>query len=173
MSSIAFNWSAFLGALIVAAATAVFAFYRYMQEQRHQRETLLNSLFAELANIYEHYSYAAFELPLIPENRFEVQKRLRWSAYGDIESTEDIEKLGFLDAVNIKALLQLGLLIRNDNLLLKQLLENEADITQDRLQYLRERFLMRVKNAERIIGELISSYPRLNPVFDKIKSTLP
>jgi len=173
MSGMTFNWYTFGGALIVAAVVAIFAFYRYLQEQKHQRNTLLNSLFSEISNIYEHYSHAAHELPPTTEDEFEIQKRLRWSAYGKINSISDVGKLGFLDAVNIKALLQLGLLIRNDDMLLQQLQENKEEINPEKLQYLRGRFKERVSDSEKIISELVSSHPHLHPVFEKIKSRLP
>jgi hypothetical protein len=146
MSGVTFNWYTLGGALIIAAAAATFAYYRYLQEQKHQRSTLLNALFSEIANIYEHYSYAAHEIPTTLEDEFEIQKRLRWSSYGKISSISDIEKLGFLSALNIKALLQLGLLIRNDDMLLQQLQEKKEEITPERLKYL--------KTASRIPKEL-------------------
>lgn len=170
MSGVTFNWYTLGGALIIAAAAAIFAYYRYLQEQKHQRNTLLNSLFSEIANIYEHYSYAAHEIPTTLEDEFEIQKRLRWSFYGKISSISDIEKLGFLSALNIKALLQLGLLIRNDDMLLQQLQEKKEEITPERLKYLKGRFKDRIENSERIISELIKSYPHLHPIFENIKS---
>lgn len=171
MSGVTFNWYTLGGALIIAAAAAAtFAYYRYLQEQKHQRSTLLNALFSEIANIYEHYSYAAHEIPTTLEDEFEIQKRLRWSSYGKISSISDIEKLGFLSALNIKALLQLGLLIRNDDMLLQQLQEKKEEITPERLKYLKGRFKDRIENSERIISELIKSYPHLHPIFENIKS---
>jgi hypothetical protein len=72
MSGVTFNWYTLGGALIIAAAAATFAYYRYLQEQKHQRSTLLNALFSEIANIYEHYSYAAHEIPTTLEDEFEM-----------------------------------------------------------------------------------------------------
>ncbi|GHG08175.1 hypothetical protein [Thalassotalea marina] len=168
-----FNWYALFGAVVVAAAAAIFAYYRYIQEQKHQRDTLLNSLFAEIANIYEHYTYAAHEIPLDMDDQFELFKRLRWSAYGNVNSTGDLGKLGFLSASNIKALIQLTLLIRNDDLLLDQLQKNKEDINQERLEYLRERFKMRIRNSENIITDLVNQHPKLKPVFEEVKRHLP
>ena len=68
-------------AVILAFITAIFAYWRYTREQQHHRNTLLNALFGELANIYEHYTYNAFELPCNVENNNELKKRLSWSIW--------------------------------------------------------------------------------------------
>jgi hypothetical protein len=164
---------AFASALVIAALTAVFAYWRYTREQKHQRTTLLNALFAELANIFEHYTYAAFELPVDTSDTFELKKRLRWSRYGGVRSTSDVGKLGFLDAPNIKALLQLELRIRNDNVLLDQLLECIPDLTSHRLHDTRNRLRQRVSDADWLLKKLVAGRPRLERVFVNLKKELP
>lgn len=79
--------------LPAAAGTAIFAYFRYVREQERQRRTLLNALFAELANMFEHYTYAAADLPADASDTFELKKRLRWSKYGAVRSASDVGKM--------------------------------------------------------------------------------
>jgi hypothetical protein len=164
---------AFASALVIAALTAVFAYLRYVREQEHQRTTLLNALFAELASIFEHYTYAAFELPIDPSGAFELKKRLRWSKYGGLRSTNDVGKLGFLDASNIRALLQLELRIRNDNALLDQLLEGIPDLTSRILQDTKNRLRQRIADAGWLLKQLVDKRPELERVLADLKKELP
>jgi hypothetical protein len=79
-----------------ALAVAWIGYKRYLGEQADQQETLLNALFGELANIYEHYSYAASELPTDTSDAKELRLRLNWSKYGDMQSTQTIRESPWL-----------------------------------------------------------------------------
>lgn len=165
--------AAFATAVVAALLTAVFAFWRYIAEQRHQRRTLLNALFAELANIVEHYTYAQIELPHSVDDKFELKKRLKWSTFGALRSTNDIGKLGFLDATNIKSLLQLELLIRNDNSLLTQLADDETGRTPLQMKELRARLAARASSAAGLLTDLVAKKTELAPALERLKSELP
>ena len=160
-------------ALVVALLTAIFAYARYVREQEHQRKTLLNALFAELANILEHYTYAAFELPTDTTDPFELKKRLKWSKYGPMRSANDVGKLGFLDATSVTALLQLELLMRNDNTYLDQLLENESNLTRDRLMVAQRRLSQRAADANSLLKQLVAKRPELKRALADLKKQLP
>lgn len=164
---------AFASALLVAAGTAVFAYFRYVREQEHQRRTLLNALFAELANILEHYTYAAAELPTDAADVFELKKRLRWSKYCGVRSASDVGKMGFLDVSSIKALLQLELRIRNDAILLDQLIEDVSRATPSRLRGIRTRMAYRVVDAGWLLDRLVDSRPALAQTLSDLKRQLP
>lgn len=164
---------ALISALLVAGLTAVFAYIRYVREQEHQRRTLLNALFAELANILEHYTYAAAEFPTDATDDFELKKRLRWSKYGAVRSANDIGKMGFLDASNIKAFLQLELRIRNDAIVLDQLIENVSAATPPRLQDVKARLRYRADDAGWLLQQLIARRPALSKTLADVKKELP
>lgn len=161
------------GALLVAACTALFAYFRYVREQEHQRRTLLNALFAELANVLEHYTYAAAEFPRDAADAFELKKRLRWSKYGTLRSANDVGKMGFLEAPSIKALLQLELRIRNDAILLDQVLEDITNATPLRLRETRARLALRVADAGWLLNQLVDRRPALKTVLTDMKKELP
>lgn len=164
---------AFASALLVAACTALFAYYRYVREQEHQRRTLLNALFAELANILEHYTYAAAEFPIDPGDTFELKKRLLWSKYGAVRSANDVGKMGFLDAPSIRALLQLELRIRNDAILLDLLNEDALSVTAPRLRAVKARLVLRVTDAGGLLNQLVARRPVLKQALAEAKNELP
>jgi hypothetical protein len=164
---------AFASALLIAACTALFAYIRYAREQEHQRRTLLNALFAELANILEHYTYAAAEFPTDSADVFELKKRLRWSKYGVVRSANDIGKMGFLDASSIKALLQLELRIRNDAILLDQLLEDAPSATPPRLRSVKARLEARVADAGWLLNQLVAKRSALKQALADLTRDLP
>lgn len=164
---------ALVAALIVALATAVFAYVRYVREQEHQRRTLLNALFAELANVVEHYTYAALELRVDARDGFEIRKRLKWSKYGPLRAANDIGKLGFLNASSVEALLQLELRIRNDGLLLDQLLEERTVPPREQLAEASARLRARAGDAAALLDELVASRPELLPALAAMKGRLP
>ncbi len=164
---------AFVSALVVALFAAIFAYGRYTREQRNQQQTLLNALFAELGNILEHYTYAASELPIDSQDQFELKKRLKWATFGPLRSVNDIGKLGFLDASNIKSLLQLELLNRNDNTYLNQLLEDEDGRTKERLVDIKGRLRARAKSAASLLEGLVAKKPELTRAMEELKGQLP
>lgn len=164
---------AFVSSLIVAAGAAVFAFWRYVGEQNRERQTLLNALFAELANILEHYTYAAAEFPTDETDAFELMKRLRWAKYGSVRSANDVGKMGFLDASSIKALLQLELRIRNDAIELDQLIEDVSSATPSRLRGTRARLADRVGDVGWLLNRLVDKRPALAEVLTDLKKELP
>lgn len=168
-------------ALLAAVSTAIFAYIRYTKEQEHQRKTMLNALFAELANVYEHCVYAAYELPANTGDLFTKKKRLRWAKHGfqksssesSLRSTVDIGKLGFLNAKNIQSLIQFELKLRNDNLFIDQILDKEEEITREKLHELSSRLKSRVKQSAVLLEALVESRSELNQVFQEIKGRLP
>lgn len=164
---------AFASALIIAACTAAFAYYRYVREQEHQRRTLLNALFGELANVLEHCTYAAVELPTDHADVFELKRRLRWSKYGQLRSVNDVGKMGFLDASSIKALLQLELRLRNDAIVLDQFLEDLPSATTERLLNMRRRLAHRVLDVHWLLKRLVDSRPELERALVDLRKELP
>lgn len=164
---------AFASALLIAAFTAMFAYVRYIREQEHQRRTLLNALFAELANILEHCAYAAAELPTDPMETSELKKRLQWSKYGSLRSASDVTRMGFLDASSIKALLQLELRLRNDGLLLDQMLKDLVEITEPNLWDMRGRLVRRVADVSWLLNQLVTKRPELKSTLKNIEKELP
>lgn len=165
--------SGFLSPVGIALATAMFAYGRYIFEQEHQRKTLLNALFAELVNIREHYAYASLELPTDTTDQFQLKKRLKWSKYGSIRSTNDLGKLGFLDAGSITELLQLELRIRNDNTYIDQLLESPSDITKSRLSEIKGRLSQRRAEAFDFLRDFVSKRPELTEPLAIAEQKLP
>jgi len=164
---------AFTSAVGLAFLTAIFAYWRFTREQRHQQDTLLNTLFGELANIYEHYTYASFELPLDPKNQHELEKRLKWSIYGSLRSTKDLTRFGFLNASDINSLLQLELRIRNNDLLIRQYLNDLPSVSNEQLQYMQHRLKLRMADSDGLLERLFVKSPKLRKVFSDIKRGLP
>ena len=168
-------------ALMIAVATAIFAFIRFIREQEHQRKTTLNALFAEIANIFEHCVYAANGLPLESIDLFEVKKKLRWAKHGfsksssdsALRSAGDIGRLGFLDATNIQLLIQFELKLRNDNLFIDLILEDEKNISEKNLDELNHRLISRIHQAAILLEGLVASKPELYRAFSDLKNQLP
>ncbi len=167
---------ALMSALVVAFFTAIFAYRRYIHEQKQQGKMILNSLFGELSNIVEHYCYAAFELPKDCSDIPEMKMRLRWSMYGKLRSTNDVTRFGFLDASDIRALLQLELRIRNDNILLEQCVEQLLDppnsISEKQIDFVRNRLASRIEDAMRLLNRLFREQPQLKEVFNDMKDEI-
>jgi len=164
---------AFTSAVGLAFLTAVFAYWRYTREQKHQQDALLNALFGELANIYEHYTYASFELPLDPKDQQELKKRLKWSIYGNLRSTKDVTRFGFLNASDINSLLQLELRIRNNDLLIQQYLDDMPSVSNEQLKYMQHRLKLRMTDSYGLLERLFVKSPRLRNIFSDIKRGLP
>jgi hypothetical protein len=156
------------GALVVAVVVAWIGYKRYLGEQADQQETLLNALFGELANIYEHYSYAASELPTDTSDAKELRLRLNWSKYGDMQSTQKVSEYGFLSADDIRLVLQLGLRIRNNDILFELLLADFSAIENSDLSIATERMQYAIKTTHELIHALVAKRPRLQPILDAI-----
>lgn len=164
---------AFVSALVIALITAIFAYFRYVREQEHQRKTILNALFAELANILQHCTFAAYELPSNSTSPFDLEKRLRWAKHGMLRSANDVTKLGFLSASNVCALLQLELSMRNDNSYLDQLIPLAGLHSSEHISIAQRRLLQRAHQASELLGSLVDSNPRLRAPFAALKNELP
>jgi hypothetical protein len=160
------------GALIVALVVAYIGYKRYLHERAHQQETLLNALFGELANIYEHYSYAKNELPTSTSDAKELRLRLQWSKYGKLQSTENIDQYGFLSASDIRLFLQLGLRIRNNDVLLDLLLADIPAMTQDDLASANKRMDYPIETTRDLINRLVEKRPGLRNVLIVIEKDL-
>jgi len=162
-----------VGALIVALVVAYIGYRRYLRERAHQQETLLNALFGELASIYEHYSYAKYEFPTNMSDARELRLRLQWSKYGKLQSTENVGQYGFLSASDIRLFLQLGLRIRNNDVLLDLLLADISAITQNDLGSAKKRMNYPIETTRDLINRLVEKRPGLRNVLIAIEKDLP
>lgn len=164
---------AFVSTSIIALLTAIFAYFRYVREQEHQRSTILNALFAELANVFQHCTYASYELPVQSSDAFELEKRLRWAKHGTLRSANDISKLGFLSALNVRSLLQIELSMRNDNSYIDQLIQSGELPASERIDVVKRRLLLRADEANKLLSSLVKNRPELEAALESTKDQLP
>lgn len=160
-------------AVFATAFAAFVAYLRYRAEQRHQQDVFLNALFGELTSLYEHYHYAGAGLPRDNSSIPELSVLLRYSLYGELRSVEDVTRCGFLTANDIRLLLQLGLRVRNNDVLVRLLLEDPDLATQPRLLELRRRMAFTIETTRHLIARLCEWRPALKEVLDKIEPDLP
>ena len=163
----------FSSTVVVTLIAAWAGYKRYLRERDHQREALLNALFGELANIFEHYSYAVVELSKCTlSGSDELRIHLEWSMYGTLHSTQEISRYGFLSAADIRLLLQLGLRVRNNDQLIRILLERRlASISDDRS--LRSRMRYTLDTTRQLLDRLVKKRPKLESILIEIKKDLP
>jgi hypothetical protein len=159
--------------VLVTFLTAWVAVRHYQREQAHHEEKLLNALFGELANILEHYAYAVNELPLSADDPHTLRMRLQWSRFGNLRSTEEIDKYGFLKAGDIRLLLQLNLRIRNTDLLLDSMVSDLSTATELGLKAIRERMRYAIATSTALLKQLVAAQPVLAEVLSEIKAQLP
>jgi hypothetical protein len=100
--------TAIVVAVIAAGIAAAMAWRRYQREKKDQQDMLLNAPFGELANIYQHYCYAAAELPSDTADSKVLKKRLTWAKYGEVHATKEISEYGFLSGNDIAVLCNLN-----------------------------------------------------------------
>lgn len=160
-------------ALLVTMIAAGIGYWRFLREQAHEQETFLNALFGELANLYEHYSYAAHELPTGTSDKRELRLRLQWSMYGNVQATQNVTQYGFLSAGDIRLLLQLGLRIRNNDCFFEMLLANITAVGHDDLSTAKRRMQYAINTTCELIYRLVSNRPRLEKVLRAIENDLP
>ncbi len=160
-------------ALLVTLVAAWVGYRRYLHERAHDQETLLNALFGELANIYEHYTYAAHELPTDTSDAKELRLRLQWSMYGGLQSTQQVSRYGFLNAADIRLLLQLGLRIRNSDRFLELLLADLSAVKRHDLSSATVRMRYVINTTHQLIHRLVSKRPRLQKILLEIENDLP
>lgn len=160
--------SALLGAMVAAAV----AYGLYRRQRKDDQERLLNALFGELANIYQHYRYASPELPKDTSDRKEVCLRLRWATYGALHSTEDLTRYGFLSDDDVRGVLQLALRVRNNDLFIDFLLKAPSAIEASDLAYADQRMSYAIHTAQTLINGLVEKHPRLQSVLAKVEEEL-
>ena len=160
-------------ALFVSLVVAWIGYRHYLRERAHDQETLLNALFGELATLYEHYSFAAHELPLADSDTRQLRVRLQWSMYGDLKSTQEISRYGFLSAGDIRLLLQLGLRVRNNDRFLELLLAELSAIRPNDLSSAKRRMEYALSTTLELIHRLTSKHPRLRKILLAIENDLP
>ena len=129
--------------IIAAIIAAIVALGTFIWQRKRDVETLRNSLFAELRHIRQHYGFAGPEVPSLNQRR-ELEKRLKWSKFGEVTTVKDLSRYAILGAKEMQLLLQISLRIRNTDQLIDMLLEDPASITDadlgellSRMDYLR------------------------------------
>lgn len=149
----------FIAALIAAIA----ALGTFMWQRRRDVETLRNALFAELRHIRQHYGYAGPELPPLQRKR-ELEKRLKWSKFGEVSTVKDLGRYAILGAKEMQLLLQISLRIRNTDQLLDMLLEDPAAVTDVDLEELLARMEYVRGAADTLIEHIRQQDSRLSSV---------
>ena len=160
-------------ALAVACVAAWLGYKRYLQEQKHKQDALLNALFGELANMYEHYTYALYELPEVSTPPNLLKRRFLWSKYGDVRSARDVSEYGFLQAGDIRLLLQLTLRVRNTDLYLDSLLSELPRISSSSLGSLGGRMEYAIITIREVLERLVSTRPQLEEILKSLEHDLP
>jgi predicted nuclease with TOPRIM domain len=165
-------------ALLIALVVAGIGYWRYRKELAEIRTVLINALFGELANLYEHYSYALNELPRSNSDIGELKKRFKWSKYGELHSTREISRLGFLSVTDIQLLLQLGLRIRNTDQLLDILSESiiaegSNSVTANDLSSVAGRMKYIIRTTQQLMRGLIKKNPDLEEIMKEIENHFP
>lgn len=161
-------------ALVVAVLTAFLGYFRYMREKSAKEEHFLNCLFGELTNVYQHYMFAQYEFPLVRMEQGKESVRLRFSKYGDVHWKEKLDSYGFLDASDIRLLLQLGLRIRNNDIVLDSLLErSDFPVSENDIESFANRASYVASTAEELMNTIIEKRPALSNIKDAIERDLP
>ena len=161
--------------ILVTCIAGLIAYWRYRVELKHQQKALLTTLFGELGSILEHYTYAAHELS--NSSASELEKRLRWSKYGETHFSNDISRYGFLSSSDIRGLLQIGLRIRNNDHLcdmyLQELIKSKNIFTDSELNILRSRMIYIMASARDLSKSVTKKNPILRDTLNKILEDLP
>ncbi len=174
--------SATVMAAIIAAFTSVAVLVltasvsqiRFLYERRAERESLLNGLFAEMASICEHYVYVHAEfLETASWDHGTTLERLRLARYGDLLSTEDFGRYGFLNAEDVRLLLQLRLRIRNNDLILDSLLEKQQNGRPIALEAIPGRASYASATANEVMRRLAGKRRRLRDTLNALKREVP
>lgn len=139
-------------ALLVTLVAAWVGYRRYLHERAHDQETLLNALFGEAK---------------------ELRLRLQWSMYGGLQSTQQVSRYGFLNAADIRLLLQLGLRIRNSDRFLELLLADLSAVKRHDLSSATVRMRYVINTTHQLIHRLVSKRPRLQKILLEIENDLP
>lgn len=156
-------------ALVVAIIAALLGFWRYLRERGDEQRTLLHALFGELANLFEHYTYAEAELKLAAHGEQAI--RLKLSMYGQTQFASAIDKYGFLSVGNVRSVLQLQLRIRNVDLVLERLNAapsipaRELDVVSSRMKYI-------LATTRKLMDDLAAHRPKLAAIRDAVYSDL-
>jgi len=161
--------------IIVTVLAGLIAYWRYRVEVSQRQETLLNALFGELGNILEHYTYAAYELS--NTSCQELEKRLRWSKYGQTHFSDDVSRYGFLTPSEIQKLLQLKLRIRNNDHLCDMYLQdlNKTNCVCDshELETLRARMVYIMKSTSSLLISVTEKNSILRKTLHSVMADLP
>jgi hypothetical protein len=159
--------------LLVSCLVALFGYRAYVRQRRHEQEALLSALFGELANLYEHCIYVAYELPSADSDPNLLKRRLQWGKYGSFRFANDVTRYGFLNASDIRLLLQLSLRVRNTDQLFDLFLVDLTKVTQGDLSYSVQRLKYTIATAEGLMSRLVERRPKLASIVDSIKKDLP
>jgi hypothetical protein len=106
-------------------------------------------------------NHAKYEFPINTSDAKELRLRLQWSKYGKLQSTENVDQYGFLSASDIRLFLQLGLRIRNNDVLLDLLLADIPAVTQNDLASAKKRMNYPIETTRDLINRLVEKRPGL------------
>lgn len=148
--------AAFVAAL-VAVGTIVW-------QRRTDVVTTRNALFAELRHIRQHYRYAGLEMPKSLQDRRELEKRLKWSRFGELHSVKDLGRFAILGAKEMQLLLQVSSRIRNTDQLIDMLLSEHSVITEDDLEEVIRRTEYISRSAELLVEFMKEQDSRLSSI---------
>lgn len=157
--------------VVVLGLTAFVTQVRYLYEKAREQETLLNALFGEMANVCEHYMYVGAEAGRYAQD--ELVLRLKLAHYGDVFALEELSRYGFLDAADLRLLLQLSLRIRNSDTTLDHLIKSAKAGKQVDHQKICERADLVVATANHLMKILVSKRRRLRKIYANLKSKSP
>jgi len=162
-----------VGATLIGVSLAGYiAYWRYRIEQNDKRETAVAFIFDELLNIYEHYTYVAYETSNNLFNADDHVLYMRMSKAGPLSSATATSELGNLSAEQINELLQLNVRIRNTDLILDRAIESDKKLTKEMKETILDRTILCKTTAENLINSISESREKLGHMFVELKSRL-
>ena len=150
---------------IAALIAAVVAIGSLAWQRHKEKETLRHALFAELRHIRQHYGSAGPELPSLPLHR-ELEKRLKWSKYGDVSSVKNLGRFAILGAKEMQLLLQISLRIRNTDAFIDMLIPDLKSMTDSDLSELVQRMKYVSQSANALISYMEQADRKLSALSE-------
>lgn len=160
-----------LATLIAVILAAWFVYKKYLKENNDKKELIVNAVFGDLTNVIEHYTYARNEIHLVLLSEQEKNIRLRYSQFGSLRSIEKIDQLGNLSSLQIRLILQLDLRIRNTDLLLNDLLNNN-NLTNTDIERLKNRMDYCIFTANEIVDSIVINRSELREDRETIREKI-